>query len=137
VIISFTGSQKGMTHRQRELAAEWLESKRPAYVVHGGCTGADDEFDQLAASRGIHRVIYPGLPPYHDSRIPDETLLERGPCTIHPAARHPLDRNPIIAREGHILLAAPRQAQMILRSGTWATVRSAMKQHKTVEILEP
>jgi len=48
-----------------------------------------------------------------------------------------LERNRAIVDETDILLAAPLESEEQLRSGTWATVRYARKQHKTVLVIFP
>lgn len=122
--LGFTGSQQGMTEHQKALLMERLLYPRPSVFVHGGCIGADDEADVMAAGLGIYRVIYPST--HLRKRVPDAVLRSRGPCVIH-MARPPLQRNPLIVAACERLLAAPAQAREVLRSGTWTTVREGRR----------
>ena len=132
--ISFTGTQHGMTPQQRELLRVLLVKRAPLFFVHGGCIGADDTADAIAASLGIHRIVYPG--PAGPKRVGDAELMARGPVTIMPA-RPTLQRNPVIVGCGDFLIACPKGTKEIVRSGTWTTVRHGRKQGKPVRILYP
>jgi hypothetical protein len=138
--LSFTGSQLGMTARQKDSAHFYLLATEPTVVIHGGCIGADWEFDGIAANLGIPRIVFPSDSPTKSVPIERYRLEHQGRNGSRIAFMTPmpaLKRNPLIVDEGEQLLAAPAQPSMILRSGTWTTVRYAYRVKKHVEILRP
>jgi len=137
MIISFTGTQVGMTDKQKGELRNRLKELRPLLFVHGGCVGADDEADAIAASEGIDRLIIVG--PYGPKRVLDLKWQNRGSNFIIKDFKvaSPLKRNPIIVRAGVRLIACPQQMKEIIRSGTWTTVRIARRLGKDVEVIEP
>lgn len=136
VRLGFTGTGKGMTDRQKEVVRHTLTVNRPTLFVHGGCTGADDQADAIAAELGIHRVVFPSS--VVERSVPAEVLRGRGPCTIaQPQPGSPLLRNPRIVAASDLLLACPQQPNEIQRSGTWATVRCARRMARPVVVITP
>lgn len=134
--ISFTGTQAGMTAAQRERWRSLLMLHKPDAICHGGCVGADDEADAIAADLGILRFVFPSN--LEAKRVPNAILKARtGSQVVVMAEKPPLVRNKDIVLLGDVLVAAPRQKQMTVRSGTWATVRYARKRSVKVEILVP
>lgn len=131
--VSVTASQAGITPKQYRDIEAYLLEHRPTVLTHGGCIGGDDTIDLLAAQLGIYRFVFPST--ITAKRIPDEVLRSRGKVFIF-APMPPLERNPKIVLAGDILLACPRQSE-VLRSGTWATVRQARKRHLPYKIFFP
>ena len=134
--VSFTGTQEGMTAYQKLSLERFLKLHKPSALIHGGCIGADDQADEIAAFLGIDRFVFPS--DKLEKRVPDNTLKSRmGSKVVIMPEKPPLARNPDIIRAGDLLVAAPRQREMVVRSGTWATVRHARKRGVKIEILEP
>ena len=95
---------------------------------HGDCVGADALAHSLIREMPWwHVVIHPPLNPKH--RAFCQGVL-RTPKTF-------LARNHDIVDESDILVACPYQAEEVLRSGTWATVRYARKKSKPVILVLP
>ena len=117
--VGFTGTQDGMTSKQREAVAVLLRNQtwRPMRFHHGDCVGADAE---------AHDIVAALL----------ETFIEAHPCTIREKRafkyanvvneeKPPLVRNRIIVNSSEVLIVAPRTKYKVLRSGTWSTYRYA------------
>lgn len=137
MIISFTGTQVGMTDKQKGTLRNRIKALHPLLFVHGGCVGSDDEADAIAASEGVDRLIIVG--PYGPKRVWDSGWINRGSNFIIKDLKvsSPLKRNPIIVRAGVMLIACPQQEHEVTRSGTWTTVRIARRLGKAVEVIEP
>lgn len=134
MILSFTGTQRGLDPSQLEAVAGVLASG-VELLVHGGCIGADDEADQLAAELGIDRLVFPST--RLDKRVADEVLRDRkGSRVTIREAMEPLKRNRLIVKYGQKLVACPYEREEVVRSGTWATVRYAQRIGRGVVILK-
>ena len=138
----FTGTRQGMTEKQKTQVEEWLKyakfsnteflpwqayQKSTAEFHHGDCVGADEEADAIAHSLHLNVVIHPPV----NQRF-------RAYCsgTVLPAKGY-LDRNHDIVDSTDILIAAPKEVEEVVRSGTWATIRYARKVGKQVWIAYP
>lgn len=115
--LGFTGTRQGMAPVQRAALRACLVGTK--MLVHGACLGADAEADEIAASMGIPRSLYP-------SDIASMQMVLRDPkdyaFVYLPAP--PLLRNKWMVRSCEVLFAAPRGPETT-HSGTWATVRFA------------
>lgn len=122
--VSFTGTQLGMTLLQQTTVGRMLAKLKAKhgdrlYGVHGDCVGADEMFDGLCAAHGIRRGIYP-------SDVEEKRAhCERRGADVLAQPAPPLERNTPIAAAGDLLIAAPKEYDEEMRSGTWATVRRA------------
>lgn len=128
----FTGTRKGMTPVQSEHVRDLFAAGLPIHLHHGGAFGADTQAH--AAWREL---------------VPDSL------CTVWPAdekraaifrgQRHvkvmpvmdPLERNREIVTFSGFLVATPHTNQEEQRSGTWATIRTALARKKSVLIVWP
>lgn len=132
MILGFTGTREGMTQQQKLALGELLDTKYGMNIGefhHGDCEGADTQAHLIAKSRGWNIVIHP----------PDKNYA-RAYNVGYSSIRLPipfLARNHNIVDECSVLIAAPHDTEEQLRSGTWATIRYARKQGKTVVILNP
>jgi hypothetical protein len=129
-IMGFTGSSEVITDDQRQKLLWVLWRMQPKTVVHGDCVVADETFHRLA------RAILPGV--FVHSR-PCTLASKRAWCIadLLEEPKAPLDRNRDIAEECSYLVATPQQPEMIVRSGTWATVRYALEAGKPVLVIRP
>ena len=121
MIIGFTGTRRGMTPAQRAALADCV-SALPARAIHGGATGADEEFDAFLISAGMNPQDIDVYPASVDRWL---KWTDAGRTTY--AVDEPLLRNRIIARRCDYLIAAPATAGEVVRSGTWATIRYARR----------
>ena len=125
--IGFTGTQKGMTNRQKQALATWLE--QAAEFHHGDCIGADAQAHTLAQFQHCPIIIHPPINSTKRARC-------SGALVVRPMKEY-LARNHDIVDETDVLVAAPATHIEQMRSGTWATVRYARKKGKSIAILFP
>ena len=127
-IVGFTGSQGGMTKAQRKIVKKFLDTE-PLTVHHGKCIGSDAQFHTLARPRVREIVVHPCNITSKQANITDydRTL----------PVKPPLVRNKFMVSRIEVLLATPKEDHEVLRSGTWATIRAALKLWKTVIIIWP
>lgn len=124
--IGFTGTQRGMSLRQRDRLSSILSKYRGEFH-HGDCIGADAESHALAIICGWKVILHP---PIDNSK--------RAFCKgsfYELAPKEYLERNKDIVNNTEGLIVAPYTAIEILRSGTWSTKRYAEKIGKPFEIL--
>ncbi len=119
----FTGTQNGMTLKQKLMLVDVLDGLRVTKLHHGDCIGADEEAHILA--RYIFKMDVVVHPPDNDSK----RAFCKGAVEVRDAKPY-LERNDDIAEEGEVLIAAPKEYVEIQRSGTWATIRYARKKGK-------
>ena len=126
--VGFTGTQVGLTSRQRGTLRHILERLLgvETKLRHGDCDGADDEANAIARDIGFKTVAHP--PTNAKKRAfckVDESLPEKDY----------LLRNHDIVNCSKLLIACPRGAHETVRSGTWATVRYARNAKKDIIII--
>lgn len=127
MIIGFTGTQIGMSDRQKMSLRRHLVSVGATEFHHGDCIGADADAHWIAIGLGCRIVIHP--PEISSKRA----FCKWADCEL--PAKPYLDRNHDIVDCCDKLIAAPKSLEEELRSGTWATVRYAKKAGKPGVIL--
>jgi len=139
VIAGFTGTQDGMTevqakalfHELIHVLAGSFPAKYENNEFHtGDCTGADEEaFDLVQAYALARNILHPPDNPAKRAFCKDASVtLPEKPY---------MERNHDIVDASVILLAAPGGFQEQLRSGTWATIRYALKRGVPVTVIWP
>lgn len=148
--IGFTGTQAGMTdeqaltfaslfrldvHVRAKLQGEMETPGDKLEFHHGDCIGADSSAHDIVRDitgpgrfDGIPIIVHP---PINQSKRA---------FTIGHSERQPkpyLERNHDIVDECDLLIACPKGFTEELRSGTWATIRYAIKSKKPVIIILP
>lgn len=130
--VGFSGTRRGLTGQQLttlRTVFNCLTSKRSDIVLHhGDCVGADYESHMLALEMSINTVIHP--PTSNRFRafcIGDESRPLR-PYLI---------RNQNIVDEADLIVACPHERFMMIRGGTWSTIRYAKKKNKNLLIIYP
>lgn len=127
-VVSFTGTRRGMTGKQRK-SFRWILKKLKAdTLVHGDCVGADEEAGEEANDLGMVVHLLPST---------SETRAFSKVGIVIAEPKPPLERNPDIVDAGNCLIACPAKMQEELRSGTWAAVRYARKQDCLIWIVWP
>lgn len=123
--IGFTGTSKGMSPNQKLMLAGMILPGDEFH--HGDCVGADAEADEIARMNGAKVVIHP--PEDDKARAfcfgPEDDVRQPKPYLV---------RNRDIVDETELLIAAPLGPEA-LRSGTWSTVRYALKRSRPVRKL--
>lgn len=129
--VGFTGTQRGMTDRQLSKVDSMLRAlAAPAPIDefhHGDCIGADEQFHQ-AVNDPERTFIHP----------PEDNSKRAWCHSCHILKPKPyLERNHDIVDSVDVLIATPKTNYEELRSGTWATIRYAMKKDKKVMVIYP
>lgn len=135
ISIGFTGSQKGMSKEQtatfKKSLKNLLDDTGIRRFTHGDCIGSDEQahiiVKDLPEAIGID--IYP--PTKDSKRAFVDGYLHKFPEQPY------LQRNHSIVDASDMLIATPNSYKEVMRSGTWATVRYARKQHKKIIIIYP
>lgn len=126
--LGFTGTQAGMSVLQRSTVLSLVRTLRVDVVIHGDCVGADADMHSIARECCCRVEVYPSM-----------LVKKRAYCEgdeVYPAMQ-PLLRNQTIVERCHILLATPREVDMQMRSGTWATVRYALRNKRRLIVVAP
>ena len=133
--VGFTGTQKGMTPAQSNVIIGIMRRINLGQTIteihHGGCIGADSDFHNLCRSL---KLCTPTVHPASDVADRKRANLS---YAIYRYAKPALERNHDIVDSVDIILAAPAEAEEIVRSGTWSTIRYARKIGKSYYIIEP
>lgn len=131
--VGFTGTQRGMTDAQGERVLELLHH-RSFYAHHGCCIGSDQQFDLIARScMGLRGFVF------HPCDLPLKQFAFRRDIlrdAVRPVKK-PLVRNWDIVEESGMMVATPGEMVPQIRSGTWATVRAALREGKPLAIVFP
>ncbi len=133
VIVGFTGTSDGLTRRQHESLIGVFELLNPTEFHHGDCFGADTQSHEVALKfrNHIKIVIHPPIDPKA------RTFCQTREGDVILDKKEYLDRNHDIVDACSVLIATPGTMGEVLRSGTWATVRYARKQKRTLHIVFP
>lgn len=126
MIVGVTGTRKGLTAAQVAAAHRLLDGV--TVLHHGDCQGADVTLAQMAEQYGMHTVSHP----------PDNGRWRAylaADVTWKPKAY--LARNRDIVDCSARLLAFPDGPEQQMGSGTWATVRYAVRVRVPVVVVAP
>lgn len=127
--LGFTGTQRGMTAKQKKAFTNLILQKSPAEFHHGDCIGAD-EIAHIIFRESCNGKIILHPPSKQGKRAFCEADVSLTPLPY-------LDRNKEIVINSDELIAAPGEFEEQLRSGTWSTVRFARKQGHPIHIILP
>lgn len=130
MIIGFTGSSRlGMSPKQRSAfenrLIRVLFGTRGEFH-HGDCIRCDAEAHKIARSLGIPIFIHPPIDPKKRAFCLGGTLLP---------VKEYLERNQDIVDCCDRLIATPMHMYEESRSGTWSTIRYALRLQKPVAIV--
>lgn len=129
--VGFTSTRDGLSKPQLIRLAAVLHHSYllPAQFHHGDCIGGDDEGAEMAYRMGyeVH-----GHPPINESRRAFNfyTHVWHQAKDYHPRNHDIVDSTPVT-------VGAPKDYSPEANSGTWATIRYAMKQGKLVYVFLP
>jgi len=134
MILGFTGTQKGMTENQKKIFRQFILNHRPKNLCHGDCVGADVEAHLIVKDcfPKCHIEIFP---PINNSKRAFTTRHSTPTIILHPEMDY-IARNHAIVDNCDTLIATPKGKEQ-LRSGTWATIRYALKCQKNIYIIFP
>lgn len=131
--VGITATRQGLTIAQEKtLLAELTRLFERAYGVvtfhHGDCIGGDATSHDLAMEIGYRVTVHPPDDPKLRAFKQGHVILPERPYLI---------RNHDIVDATSILLGCPESHEEKLRSGTWATIRYARKNHHQVTVIQP
>lgn len=128
-MLGFTGTQRGMTIKQMHAVVFHLKNGPEILSAHhGDCIGADAQFDVLCYALGIRRIAHPCDIVPKRAYCPSDVVLPILP---------PMERNDDIVASATRFLATPKEYHEVLRSGTWATIRRALKAGLDATVILP
>jgi len=136
--LGFTGTRYGMTSEQLDALVTAFESLRQCGLVvgdahEGWCVGADEQFITAVRLAMPHATIH-----HHPCDM--KALQSKEPPQpediVH-EEKPPLKRNQDIVDVCDLLIAAPREMEEVQRSGTWSTLRRAVKAGKDTILIRP
>lgn len=135
MVVSFTGTRLGCKTTQLHEVKKFLEELRGKVAAfhNGACHGADRELFYLCMD------VMPQVPTFfHPSGSEQyDWALREAPVKSQVAnIQPPLVRNRIMVDACDWLIACPGGRE-VLRSGTWSTVRYAIKSRKSHSIFHP
>lgn len=123
--VGFTGTRKGLSAQQQD----WLLSTLPmAEIHHGACRGADEMMHCYAMAGDRPVVVHPP--------IKTDLRMDYDPGATWLPAKDYLERDRDIVDATEVLFATPDGPERN-QSGTWYTVRYAVKAGKPVYICYP
>lgn len=123
--LGFTGTRKGLSVHQQD----WLLKYLPvAEIHHGACVGADELMHCYAMASRLPVVVHPPLKA--------ELRMPYDPGATWLPAKEYLERDRDIVDATQALFATPDGPERT-QSGTWYTVRYAVKTSKPVYICYP
>lgn len=131
----FTGTEEGMTLKQRQAVLTLFRDLQLTELHHGDCIGADYEADTLACEFTSAAIV---VHPPSDSK---KRAYCSGPRHEVLPPKPYLKRNWSIVYGGlHGLIATPRQAvepSFLRGQGTWTTIKYARKAGRSLWIVRP
>jgi hypothetical protein len=135
--LGFTGTQQGMTKDQKEMVDLLLWNFLPKIVNHGDCIGADAEFHDLCCilKEKRKKKDIPDIHIWPPDKAKKRKFCE-GYAELHPEAPY-LERNRSIVEHSRIMIAAPKETEETLRSGTWSTIRYSVQTRTPTIIVWP
>jgi hypothetical protein len=154
MILGFTGTQNGMNEFQRKKFNEFIQQFDPDELHHGDCIGADLDAHYAFINYHIKTdtkdrtiVIHPPDNPkkraFADrltkyNFIRDKLINCKHNITLEIRNIDSYrDRNEQIVKASDIVIAAPKEMEHSLRSGTWMTIRYCWHNKKQVVIIPP
>lgn len=133
--LAVTATQGGGTPEQLWEAANFLQScVELEEFHHGGCVGGDEELAFLVSRMLPHVQVH-----LHPGSTPEKyaTYAYDISSWVVYDAKDNLERNQDMVNATDHLLGMPGEAEEILRSGTWATIRYARKAGRPHTLLYP
>lgn len=132
--LGFTGTRDGMTAKQKKQLSVMLDNLNQSLYRHGDCCGSDEQFHNMVREKFPWALIV--IHPPNNSKFRANCKAEEGSVVILETKEY-LVRNGDIVDGSDILIACPKEMKNTQRSGTWATIRYAIKKEKVVIVIFP
>jgi hypothetical protein len=131
MIIGITGTRHKPTKKQLESFFKVFTDMRPTEFHHGCCTGVDSITSRIV-NKYDEGIVVVGHPPI------DTKCIGNYFSSYDVEAKRYLERNKDIVKACDYLIALPKTELEQKRSGTWATIRYAQRNHRrTIAIVAP
>lgn len=130
-VAGFTGTRKPISEQQRTWLRHQVDNR--VELHHGACLGADEEAHDAAIDADSVIVVHP--PSNELLMMPRWKFSQRACIYVHPSKPYH-DRNRDIVDSTQVLIALPDGPERP-HSGTWYTIRYALKQGLPVNICYP
>lgn len=131
ISIGFTGSRDGMTDKQKSTVSDLIRIiSNINEIHHGDCIGCDEDFFEIVTN--LHDDIET-----HSHPCTIDSMRAHTKSDIEYEPGHPLDRNKNIVDLSDYIIGCPGTEEEVVRSGTWATIRYAKKENKSVIVIWP
>jgi len=128
--VGFTGTQCGMTYRQKSSFEKLIKMIYVSEFHHGDCVGADTEAQNIVKKESTAIAIH-----IHPPKDPSRRAFNKSDYIFE--EKEYLERNHDIVDAANVLIATPKTFIEQQRSGTWATIRYARKMRKSIFIIKP
>lgn len=126
--VGMTGTRFELSEHQVAEFKRQLEALGTGTLHHGDCVGADADCHDIAEDLGWNIVIHPAAADNHRANKQSNDIRE-------PLSH--LRRNREIVAESDLMLATPGGDTETPRSGTWYTIRHAIKVGVPVRVVLP
>lgn len=141
ITVGFTGSQHLITDQQIMEVERLVWEIRPKEVRHGDSIKSDAVFHMISMCCPYVQKIHLHIPENESKRafcdsIPPRIIRDNLELVVWPAKPY-LDRNKDIVKGSKIMIATPKEHEEQLRSGTWSTIRYAIKTKIRLIIVYP
>lgn len=125
----FSGTRNPLPQIQANALWEQFVTLKPFTGHHGVCVGADEVFHGLCITYRVPVILHPPI---------NQKLMAvcYGWTEIRKAKDYH-ERNHDIVDETDFLIATPNTLHPDPHSGTWSTIRYALRQHKPVIVVYP
>lgn len=134
--VGFTGTRKGMSVNQWSRFEKELLSHSVSEWHDGDCVGADDQAHRTVKRLSIQLQEF--SPVLHGHPCNLEKFRAYNDFDVMNEVLPPLVRNRIIVDSVDLMFAAPMEYTEVFRgSGTWATIRYALKKERPLCIIWP
>jgi len=133
--VGFTGSRIGLNSVQREIVRKILvhHFTHGSEFRHGECVGSDVEAAAIAKRIGYKVIAYPGYPGNNPRNLQFRGHFAGNDVVMPPSEF--ITRNRLIVDASEMLIGAPKELTEVLRSGTWAAIRYALKSGKPTMVV--
>jgi hypothetical protein len=136
MIVSFTGTRRGMRPAQFDRVTLTVKQLKLEVGIHGCCHGSDREFHEIVQSFPLH--MYPSNEEQHRWAFEN---AKGAKDVVHPyldVPKYSLLRNLRMVDASRATIAAPSGFNEIMRgSGTWHSIRYAKSMHHTLVVCWP
>jgi hypothetical protein len=128
----FTGTRSGMSVAQHGWCKRLLTQGKPSVFRHGGAYGADTQVHAIHRDQRVpgRVIVYPADAKRHALFINQQNVQVND-------IREPLTRNLDIVGSSAFIIGTPHTQHEIIRSGTWHTIRAALRAEKPTLVLWP